>query len=1309
MNNRLQQLLCTIACLLCSIAVYAVPARQVPHSVTQPDGTTIVLQLCGDEYYHYYTTEDGMPVTLCEDGYYRYTTIDAQNRLVASNEIVGKAQLLNVKNSQRVMARHSELYKANKERRVIDVKDGVEGVASMRRAARAAAAQNRKVKGLIILAAFNDKSFTFSQSSIDAKMNNEGYSDEHGSIGSARDYFIAQSYGQFVPNFDVIGPVTLSKNMEYYGGSNSYGHDANPDVMVSEACELASEQGLVNMSDYDLDGDGWVDLVYVIYAGYPESSGAPAETIWPHAWDIYRGAGRTVKIDGVQLGAYACSSELSGNSGSNLEGIGAFCHEYSHTLGIPDWYDVDGSGGMGVSMWSLMDGGCYAGNAYVPVGYNAYERSLCGWLEFNELVEETSISMPDVSSDKSAAYKITSSNENQFITLETRCRKGWDTYLPAEGMMVIAVDYDKRVWDQNGPNDDPGRQRFKLIPADDSWSTNDLYGDLYPYGGNTALTSSSNPKMQVYNNTIYDKPITNIAYNDGITTFDFKKDVPTDEPNGVLADLLGTYHAFANSGFQNQPDEEWSVDISIDAYDSNKIWIHPICMFGNLDAQYISPIYATYDATDNTLLMPLGQVLYEDSQYKMVIGATEDGQEIYTDGMSAIMHINKTSGATEISFAQGYIFGVGNALANEWWYQALTNIVFSKSNITYLEGTYSAFANSGIQDQPDEEWLVNVTIDSNESNKIWIQPILAPFAGLIDSNIKSVYAYVNGNTIELPLGQTLFSGAGYNIQLGSYTGDVVLSGSAMATYTIGDKVQITWNDMLIAYQDGYYQALYNITFTKNTGAVSTQPYGIELSQTTFVLGTPAGIELADVSVLCDDSNASFAYELYDSQNMQSPYIVVDNKLVSTEPIADSDAFRYLRMKVTNIATGESCEREFDITIDTSNAQFLAGNYNAFAGSAFSGYPDEEWQVNITVDEHMANKVWIHPICMFSNLDAQYISPVYAIYNEADNTLSMPMGQILYEDSDHQMVIGYSTDGSSIDVTNNVVMQISQSDVVLRITFADDFYFGVGDALHNQWWYQALFGVRFTSALVDELVIYDDVVSYEVTDKTYCNELTYIRHFDNTDWQAWYVPFEVPYETLATELEVAYLNNVHQYDDDNDGEIDLTELEAIKVTDGILRANYPYLVRAIAPGEKELVVEDVMVQPTYNYSYDCASMMHRYYFTGTYNTISSDLLQQNNVYTLQQSMLEVPTDETYMLGAFRWYMQIENRGSATRPQQIKLSIRDKNHTDVDDVISDDNNAPVEYYDLSGRRIENPSRGIYIMKQGTTVRKVVLNER
>ena len=1261
MKRTLHRMTFMVACLLCCVGASALPANPLAFTVTQPDGTSLVLKVCGDEYYHYYTTEDGIPVTLCEDGYYRYTTLDAHNRIVASDKIVGTAYPSMSDDKPMIMARHKELYKINKAQRTIDLQ-GEEP--SMRRVAKKAAAGNGVVKGIIVLAEFQDQKFTISQSDVYDRMNKEGFTDEYGSIGSARDYFIAQSYGQFQPEFNVVGPVTLSQNMAYYGGNEDQARDVRPDVMVSEACELASQQGLVDMSDYDSNGDGWVDLVYVIYAGYPESSGAPAETIWPHAWYIYRGAGRTVEVDGVQLDAYACSSEFCGNSGAQPDGIGSFCHEYSHTLGLPDWYDIDYSGAMGMSWWSLMDSGCYAGNGYVPVGYNAYERAFCGWLDFNELTSQCSITMPYLNSDKTAAYKVTSADKNQYITLETRCREGWDTYLPAEGMMVIAVDYDQYAWNRNGPNDDPMRQRFRLIPADDNWSNDDLYGDLYPYKGNTSLTSTSSPMMKVYNTTIKNKPITNIAFTNGVTTFDFMQDAGNGDSGDYTFITPGKYTwsyefdsrgteiftsetTFAAgeqfplsdifSGADGMVGTQWSIS---GLFDGNAICdeLHAaraityttstesgslveVLQFidiQNTDYYYYASVGKAYmyDTDDNLVVVDLylADISGNSILHPTFVAYSED--ELVFDGTQLVLFYSYEGGA--------------------YLYDYIHNVTINRSSdnpgeaVSPLVGTYSAYAKSAYEGYPDEEWRVSITQDAYDADKVWIQPIIAPFGGLDADEISPVYAYVDeaNSTLTLPLGQNLYGGPReyYNIVVASLDNNSqpLISGEIVVPYYISDD-NLTFTIDFLGAGDlndeagWWYQALVNLSFTK--------PH----------------------------SNSG------DDPQQEAP-------------------------------------------------TFLAGAYDAFAESAFSGYPDEEWAVNITLDEEMADKVWIHPVCMFGDLPVEYINPVYAIYNEEDATLTMPLGQVLYEDSDFRMIIATTTDGENKDMSGDLTMYIHRANEGVEITFADDCILGVGNINANEWWYQAIIRVVFTKTTTDKrtVVIYDDVAEYTNTDETLYDELTYVRNFDNTDWQTWYVPFEVAYETLATEFEVAYLNNVHQYDKDNNGVVDITELEAIKVKDGILRANYPYIVRAITPGEKEVVVEDAILYPTEENTYDCSSMMHRYYFAGIYGTMTGDMLNEYGVYTLQDNMLSVPDSNGSSLGAFRWFMYIEDRGTVTRPQQIVLRVAD-NLTDVEDVVGDNSDAPVEYYDLSGRRVEHPTSGIYIMKQGDIVRKVVVNER
>ncbi len=511
-------------------SLFAVPARSIPVTVTQPDGSVVTVKLVGDEFGHHRVTSDGIPVVRCTDGFYRYAELSSAGLIVAGDVVARDAQLRTASEkayleqlsgqqvSQELFARRS-------------LKKQQRQDANIRRAAQTTTGE--EVHGLVLLVEFSDKKFSSvgTQEAFNDMMNKVGY-DYRGAIGSARDYFIAQSGGQFQPTFDVVGPITLDNNMAYYGANNGYGEDQRPEQMIIDACKKADS--MVDFTIYDRDNDGYVDLVYVIYAGYGESSdidGSLEDTIWPHAYWIYQGAGKSVSVDGKYLDAYACSAELAGNSGTYRDGIGSFCHEYSHTLGLPDFYDTTGSynPNYGMSTWSLMDYGCYNGpdmdgdgysDGSVPVGYTAYEREFCGWLTIEELTEPATITLENLA-DSKKAYKIVSSDKNQYFTLENRQQTGWDEYMAASGLMILKVDYSQSVWDNNTVNNTASRQRMTIMPADNKWSYENEYGDLYPYNGNNSFTDTSSPAAKTNTGLLLGKPVTNITQANGVITFDF--------------------------------------------------------------------------------------------------------------------------------------------------------------------------------------------------------------------------------------------------------------------------------------------------------------------------------------------------------------------------------------------------------------------------------------------------------------------------------------------------------------------------------------------------------------------------------------------------------------------------------------------------------------------------------------------------------------------------------------------------------------------------------------------------------------------
>ena len=532
-----RSLLLTLAIGLASALLYAGPAKRVPVKRTQADGTVVTVLLTGDEHFHFHTTEDGIPVCEAENGSFYYARL-ADGKLTPTAQLVHPAE-------QRT-ATETEFLKTNR-LNVQDVQQiwsdklaaakAVQRVKAKSPAQRASAFEGTK-RALLILVNFADTKMasTSTKAKFEEMMNTRG-TKINGNYGSVRDYFYDQSYGKLDMEFDVVGPVNLTRNMSYYGAdSGTEGNDVRPEYMVAEACKAVD--GEVDFSKYDWDGDGQVDQIYVIYAGYSQASGADTNTIWPHRyWLQYRYG--YLALDGVQINSYACSSELNGTSGTKMAGIGPMCHEYSHCFDLPDFYDTNYGGNWGMDNWDIMDTGAYGGDGYVPAPYTSYERMFCGWL--TPTVLDSPITIQDMKpiTDEPEAYIIYNDrNKDEYYLLENHQQKGWDSYSDGHGMLVLHVTYSQSAWDQNAPNNGTP-QRMTIIPADNQFASGNYYGQTYtlptdragdPYPGtkrNKSLTDTSTPaaKLNTANSDgrkYMGKPIENITESsDGLITFDF--------------------------------------------------------------------------------------------------------------------------------------------------------------------------------------------------------------------------------------------------------------------------------------------------------------------------------------------------------------------------------------------------------------------------------------------------------------------------------------------------------------------------------------------------------------------------------------------------------------------------------------------------------------------------------------------------------------------------------------------------------------------------------------------------------------------
>jgi len=501
--------------------LYAVRAIPYPVTITQPDGSQLIIRLQGDERFHYKTTLDGYTLTPDNNNVLTYARLDVNGNLVSTS--VKASNIEKRSSTEKILLKTlSQNIILNAKNRINSsvrssvIKSSVSGIQK-------SYPLTGSPKSLVILVNFSDRSFVTAspQTAFTNLLNQKNYS-VNGGTGSAKDYFRDNSMGVFNPQFDVVGTFTLPQTMDYYGKNDSNDEDTNPQQMVIDACTLASAAG-VDFSQYDTDGNGIVDNIFIYYAGYNEAEGGTANSIWPHRWTLNN---YNTKFNGVSVYGYACTSELKGSSGSNMCGIGTFCHEFGHVLGLDDMYaTVSTATQHTLSSWDIMDYGPYLNNGRTPSGYSSYERFFLNWLVPTELKSPKNVTLDTLSTSNRAYLISQNGNHNlnganpvpvEFFMLENRQLKGWDSYLPGHGMLVTHIYYNSTTWANNTPNNDPNAMGVDIIEADNIASDNTMSGDPFP--GTSNLTTYS-PTLR--SGTNIGKPLTVIKETNGIITFKF--------------------------------------------------------------------------------------------------------------------------------------------------------------------------------------------------------------------------------------------------------------------------------------------------------------------------------------------------------------------------------------------------------------------------------------------------------------------------------------------------------------------------------------------------------------------------------------------------------------------------------------------------------------------------------------------------------------------------------------------------------------------------------------------------------------------
>ena len=547
------------------VSGFAAKAHTALTTITQSDGSQLTIRLHGDEHYSWYSTTDDVLLVQVGKNYY-VAQVEEDGTLKATPQLAHNA-------GKRGTVEEQVINNQNKEKFLNSLNAEPQALAKpFGEVYPAYFPHTGSPKALVILVEFQDVKFktsdpvaTFThylkgaEGEAAPEANNAYVTKGKVNYGSVYQYFNDMSQGKFTPQFDIVGPVTVSKNSAYYGGNIGKATDVNFAQMIAEACKGVSDK--VNFADYDQNNDGYVDLVYVIYAGYSESiNGNSSDCLWPKSGTsaFYEpGTNNLLKLNGKRICRYGINNELNATPSDwidgkpLLNGIGLFCHEFSHTMGLPDLYPTVKASrvdNQNPEYWDLMDGGEYTYSGYFPTPYSPWEMDVMGWTAPIELGDEAKqVSLNSYASDRTA-YKINGEND-EYLLIQNIQTDGWwrgiTKAFKTTGMLVWRIDYPyTTVSLDNRLNNEIGKPNVMIVPADgyviSEYNVTDddeskakykasLKADPFPGANNVPELLSVK-----LNKSILEKPFYNIKETNGVITFDYLKDYATGIDSPVI-------------------------------------------------------------------------------------------------------------------------------------------------------------------------------------------------------------------------------------------------------------------------------------------------------------------------------------------------------------------------------------------------------------------------------------------------------------------------------------------------------------------------------------------------------------------------------------------------------------------------------------------------------------------------------------------------------------------------------------------------------------------------------------------------------
>jgi len=568
-----------ILILFLSTTLFGGPANDKIVTVKQPDGTEIRLRLFGDELFCFAETMDGFTAIRTQNGFWMYAEKTGDGALRSTNVVVHNPEMRLLKEKQFLesMIKHLRPHQLpEKERLRLEMmrRLDVKRIQSLRKKG------NQIIwRVVVILVEFPDLAHTETVQSFDDMFNQEDWDGGIGAQGGFNDFYKEVSYNQFGIVADIYGWYATTMDHTYYSWSHN-DHWARARELANNMIAMADVD--IDYSQYDNDGDGYVDQVIIVHAGHGAAEEGNEEYIWPHYFCL----SSPVTRDGVQIQDYTMQEELHYNRHA---GVGMYCHEFGHALGLPDLYDTnseDGSDSEGIGLWGVMAGGAWGNDGLSPTHFCAWSKIQLGWIIpsiVNINTQQTDFTLNAIETNPLQAFKLIppEANTKEYFLLENRQQVGFDSYAPGTGMLIYHID------DNMYDNANAARKRVDVEEADgmddlEYFNNRGDTGDPYPGSSlNRFFTKSSYPNSDLYSQDHSGVSVRGVQENGNLVSVKIEIDEP-DSSSGIISEgMVVSYNDFELSGVGALP-TGWSqtgsgvifsIENSIDAHDeTNGDW-----------------------------------------------------------------------------------------------------------------------------------------------------------------------------------------------------------------------------------------------------------------------------------------------------------------------------------------------------------------------------------------------------------------------------------------------------------------------------------------------------------------------------------------------------------------------------------------------------------------------------------------------------------------------------------------------------------------------------------------------------------------